>query len=604
MSKIKTASFSIFVFFVFAFNANADTLGQSQRFFISPQYDVQSRSVVNATLRQVSERAYFYVVDDYWNSVSELTRNQQLIQIESLAKEFNQRIYPTEVQFFGAEPNPGIDGDPRITILLAPLIENAGGYFDTANQYSRVEAPSSNQREIIYLNVNQLVNQSKIFAFLAHELQHLISFNQKENLRNVSDDTWLNELRSEYAPTLLGYNDTYESSYLQRRANALVENPSDSLTEWKNLPADYGQIGMFGEYIAEHWSSQVIADTLKNRSVGFGSLAESLASNGFSETFLDIFRNWLIAGFLNDTSTDIKFGYSKTELASIHVAPTKTINNLSENVVFATSDSIKDWQGKWYDISQLAIGQKNVLKVTFNSPSLTSFYISYLVFKPDGKYQVYAFNPTSVSDTLYIPGIGTDVSRVVLMPIKKDKFSGFSANELPVQLTFSLERASSGPPVMPILSPTPTPNLVVTKSNLMNLEPKTYNPEKTSGLTGLKPSFPDGSLIRAQGDSKVYIIKGHWRRHIISPRVFSFYPGLGFNKVEEVEPYVLNQYQESGLIRYTGSRRIYDIDGSGRRRWLNMSGSRFTASGRAWDSIFEINLPELTFYPIGVNITQ
>lgn len=588
MIKFRLSPVFAFIFFVFAFSANADTLGQNQRFFISPQYDIQSRSAINATLRQVSEHAYFYIADDYWSGVSELARNQHFTQIENLASEFDQRIHPTEVQFFGAEPNPGIDGDPRITILLTPLIENAGGYFDTINQFPRAKASNSNQREIIYLNVNQLANQNKIFAFLAHEFQHLISFNQKENLRNVFDDVWLNELRSEYTPTLMGYNDIYEDSHLQRRVYALIENPSDSLTEWNNLPADYGQVGMFGEYIAERWSSQVIADTLKNKSAGFSSLAESLASNGFSETFLDVFRNWLIANFLNDTSTDGRFGYSKTSLASIHAAPTRVINNFEDDMILAISDSIKDWQGRWYDISQLVAGQKNVLKVTFDSSSLASFYISYLIFKPDGKYQVYAFNPTPNFETLYIPGINSNVSRIVFMPIKKDKLSGFSSNEQPITLTMSLERIAS----TPLIVPTPIP----ISTNVHAIP--------TTNYQLLTTNYPDGSLIRARGGYKVYIIKGRWRRHIPSPKIFNFYPGLGFDKVLEVDPLILNQYQESGLIRYTGSRRIYNIDELDRRSWLNMSGGQFTASGRAWDSIFEVNLPELTFYKIGANITK
>ena len=138
---------------------------------------------------------------------------------------------------------------------------------------------------MVYLNITALGDQRKINAFLAHEFQHLISFNQKEILRNVADDTWLNELRSEYAVTLLGYNDNFASSDLEKRLQAFIESPSDSLTEWKNLPADYGQISLFGEYLAEHWSPQVIADTLKTSSVGMASINDALKQNGFSDSF-------------------------------------------------------------------------------------------------------------------------------------------------------------------------------------------------------------------------------------------------------------------------------------------------------------------------------
>lgn len=598
-NRIKLVGASIFVFFVFVFGASADTLGQNQRFFISLQYDAQSRAAVNATLRYVSERAYFYVTDDYWDSASAVARSQAIDQIKLLAQEFDARTYPIETQFFGAEPNPGIDGDSRITILLAPLIQNAGGYFDTTNQYPSAEVSNSNQREMIYLNVNELASTNKMFAFLAHEFQHLISFNQKENLRRVSDDIWLNELRSEYAVTLLGYNNVFEGSHLQRRVRAFLSDSYDSLTEWKNLPVDYGQIGLFGEYIAEHYSPQVIADTLKNNLAGISSINESLARNNFSENFDDIYRNWLIAGFLNNTAANSKFGYTRNELRNQNIIPTKVFNNLGENTTYAIADSIKDWQGRWYDISQLAAGQKNVLKIVFNSQSLASFDISYIIFKSDGSFFTNVFNPLPGSNIFYVPDMGSEASRIIFMPIKRDKLSGFSANEIPIPLTISMERVETLPENAVLPSPLPSPTLapiVAASDSGSQLYPEPYT---------LNPSLPDGSLIRARGDFKVYVVKGNWRRHIVSPKIFGFYPGLlGFDKVQEIEPSVLAQYQESNLIRYADSKRVYAVNENGARQWLNMSGGQFSASGRSWDAIFTINSRELNYYPLGQPIPK
>jgi len=578
-----------FLLFALTFSASADTLGQGERFFISPIYDAGSQVSVTATLRYVSDRAYFYIDNDYWSGISEAARDHILANTESLAKEFDSRIHPIETEFFGSEPNPGIDNDPRTTILLIPLIENAGGYFDTTNEYSRTAAPNSNQREMIYLNINELNDQAKMFAFLAHEFQHLISFNQKEKLRGIADDIWLNELRSEYAPTLLGYDDIYEGSHLQRRARALISDPSDSLTEWKNMSADYGQIGLFGEYIGEKLSPQVISETLKTRSSGINSLGEALAAKGFSDKPLGAYRDWLIANFLNDTSVNPKFGYSRGGLSDLHTESSRAVTGIQENTAVTISDSIKDWQGRVYDISQLQAGNNNTLRINFDSFSLASFYISYLIFKPDGQYQLYDFSPAPSSKEINIPGIGTYFNRIVLIPIKKDKLSGFSSNETPVSLTISLERVVSTPPTTPILNPisAQTAHAVV---NNFQLEPSTYN---------LETNLPDGSLIRARGDYKVYVINGSWRRHIVNSRIFSFYPGLGFEKVIEVDPAVLNQYQKSSLVRYAGSQRVYEVDASGARQWLNMGGEAFNASGRSWEAIFMINSHELNYYLLG-----
>ena len=588
MMKYLKRYFFIAIFLLLAVPASADTLGQNQSFYVSPQYDAQSRARISATLRNVSEHAYFYVEDNYWNGISSDTRNQVLNWIASLGQEFDGRIYPMETQFFGSEPNPGIDNDSRITILLSPLIENAGGYFDTANDYPKSQVPSSNGREMIYINIAALSDRGKINAFLAHEFQHLISFNQKERLRNVTDDTWLNELRSEYAVTLLGYNDNFTGSHLEKRLQAFIENRSDSLTEWKNQPADYGQIGLFGEYLAEHWSPKVIADTLKTSLVGMASINDTFKQNGFSDSFLNAFSQWTAANILNDTSVNPKFGYTRDGLKAFHIAPTKTFINLGDDIILATSDAVKDWQGRWYDVSQFANGGQSVLKINFSSSSVASFYVSYLVLKNDGSQVLSVFNPAIGSSTLYVNDIGTDIKRIILMPIKRDKISGFMSDETVVSLALSVERIGAIPqeattsPTLPPSTPTPT----------------------ISAINFPLPNIPDGSLIRADNDYKVYVVNGGWRRHIISSKIFSFYPQFSFDKVKVVTPSVLAQYRESDLVRYQAGTKVYSVDESGEKHWLNISAGQFSDSSRAWDSIFEINLHELTFYEIGANITK
>lgn len=578
--------FFITIFLLFAASVNADTIGQNQLFLISSQYDARSRTSITATLRYISDRAHFYIEDDYWRNVGRDARARILGQVELLGREFDSRIYPLETQFFGSEPNPGVDNDPRITILLSPLIENAGGYFDTANGYPKSQVPSSNEREMIYLNIIALSDQKRINAFLGHEFQHLISFNQKEKLRNVTDDTWLNELRSQYAVTLLGYNDSFSGSDLERRLQAFVENPSDGLTEWKNLPADYGQISLFGEYLAEHWSPRVVADTLKTSSIGITSINDVLKQNGFSDSFLDVFSQWTAANILNDASVNPKFNYARDGLRTFHIAPTKAFINLGDNFTLAASDMIKDWQGKWYNISQFANDSKNVLKIYFSSPSVASFQVYYIVLRNDGSQVLSVFNPTVNSSTLYISGISADIKRIILMPIKRDKISGFTSDEIAIPLAFSIERTETVPQETAAM-PMPSPSLTTPVINATNFP---------------LPNISDGSLIRAEGNYKVFVVNGGWRRHIINSKILSFYPGLGFDKVKIVSPSVLMQYQESNLIRYQLGTKVYSIDESGGKHWLNMTAEQFTGSGRAWDSIFIINLPELSFYKQGTEI--
>lgn len=595
-NRAKLIAVSIFILFVSVYGASADTLGDNRQFFIRPEYDAKGRTIVNATLRNISERAYFYIEDKYWNELGLVAQADAMARISALANEFDSKIYPQETLFFGQESNPGIDNDPRIVVILAPLVENTGGYYDTSNQFPRDHVPQSNARDMIYLNALALSNESKIFAFLTHEFQHLISFNQKELLRKVDEDIWLNEMRSEYAITHLGYNQNFAGSHLERRVNAFVNEPSDSLTEWKNLPPDYGQIGLFGLYIAEQFSPKVIADTLKTNSSGVISINESLAANGFADKFDDIFARWIAANFLNDTSAHPSLGYKNDDLKNLRLNPSRSFIGLGDNVIYNISDSFKDWQGRWYELSNFTNGQTKALKLKFISPSLTSFKIYYLTFSDWSSISFSSFEPTLKSDSLYIEDLDK-INRVAIIPVKKDKLSGFGSKEIPVDLTISAERVVSvpadshyGSTAKADLFRSSTPATIVSSSPIANYQPPTTN-------------FPDGALIRAQGDPKVYIIKDKWRRHIVSLEIFKFYPHLGFDKVQVVSPEILEQYQESRLVRYPGSRRVYEVDSAARRHWLNMTGDQFIASGRSFDSVFLVNEKELKFYKIGASIT-
>ena len=585
-------AFSAFFSLIFISTADADILEQNQTFFIDSQYDIKGRSLVGATLKVISKKAYGYVEDSYVNSISQSAKNQLIANIAELLDEFDNRIYPIETQFFGSEPNPGIDSDPRVILLLTPLIENAGGYFSNSNVYPRTNGnPNSNEREIIYLNVSALSDKIKANSFLAHEFQHLISFNQKEKLRNIDDDVWLNETRSEYAPTLVGYNDPFSGSNLERRLQVFLSNPSDSLTEWKNMAVDYSSTNMFGEYLAEHWSPLVFADTLKEDSVGIPSIEEGLAKEGFSDKFLDVFRSWLVANILNDTSRNPKFGYTRDGLKNFKVSATKSFSNLADNITYVINNFYKDWQPHWYLISNFAPGNKNFLRVKFSSPSLTSFYISYLVVKSNGSQELLGFEPNFQSDTIFIDNTGDSINKVIFMPIKKDKVTGFSSNEVGVNLTFAVDRVDQD---LVSLTPVPLP-MVLSK-------PTDF---------GLK----EGDFIRAEGDINVYIVNNFgYKRLVLSPKICLQYSHLGargcFGAVKIVTPQVRDAFKTSWYFTNgeTHDGQVYWLepiseDGAFLHH-VDISSTEFINQGGDFNSIFLFNSLEQKSYGLGSPIIK
>jgi hypothetical protein len=215
----------------FASPALADTQGQSQTFYVNPTYDATGATVATATLRAVGVHAYFYVDDRYWNALSSEEQSRFTGGLTTLATQFDTATYPLMTSLWGFENSPGIDGDPHVVILLQRLVSGSGGYFETIHNYTKDHATGSNAREMIYVNADSVLAGSGK-SFIAHEFQHLISFNQKELVRGVQDDVWVNEARSEYSLTVAGFSMPFEGSTLQRRLQAFLRSPSDSLVEW------------------------------------------------------------------------------------------------------------------------------------------------------------------------------------------------------------------------------------------------------------------------------------------------------------------------------------------------------------------------------------
>src|SRR3989344_3120531 len=139
-------------FFVSITSASADSIGEVRTFFVNSKYDEFSRTILSATLWHLSNRAYFYVDDRYWAGLNQFEKNTFLNNLDNLGREFDDNIYSKETNFFGFEPNPGIDDDARVVVLVEDLIKGNGGYFETANLYSKKLSPESNEREMVAVN--------------------------------------------------------------------------------------------------------------------------------------------------------------------------------------------------------------------------------------------------------------------------------------------------------------------------------------------------------------------------------------------------------------------------------------------------------------------
>ena len=561
--------------FIFSAGAQAAVLGEQVNFHVDSTYDSTGRSQVTATLRVAGDYIYFYIEDDYWDGLTGLYKNATREELEVLADEFDQVIYPKERAVFGSEWNPGIDNDSRITVLITKLVNSAGGYINIYDEYPKSQIASSNEREMIYLN-SLVVLHSQNKSFLAHEFQHLITFYQKTVLYGVEEDVWLNEARSEYAPTICGYNDSYRNSYLADRVDVFLEDPTDPLGEWANNTNDYGAVALFMNYLVNHYGQDIITRMVLSDKTGIASINEALISLGYEKSFTDIFTDWAITNYVNNCSLgeDNQYCYlNDLTYQRLNVDYSASYSGFP-NLIVSRSSSVKDWSPRWYRFRQGTIQQteNDTLKLEFiGSASNANFKVPYITEYGGNKIVNFMSLDNYQQGVAYIPNFTSLNKSVTMIPFNVLKQSNFTSNDASSFFSFIASSVSDVP--------------VIEEEEEEEEEPI--------------PSYPEGSLLRAIGDYRVYIIKGKYKRWIQTAEIFNNYGHLTWDDIIDVNASVLAQYKEAWLIRADGDKKVYELNADGTKHWMNMTAEQFTLTGRRWDMVYIVNDWERDFYKTG-----
>jgi hypothetical protein len=303
--------------------------------------------------------------------------------------------------------------------------KGSGGYNDSADEYPKIQIPESNEREMIYLN-SDYFETAEIKNFLAHELMHLITFNQKNKTYNISEEVWLNEARAEYAPTFLGYNDIYEGSHLQKRVRDFLSKPFDSLTEWQDTASDYGAVNLFIHYLVDHYGLTPLVDSLKMKATGIASLNSVLAKHGFEEDFAQIFSNWVVAVTINNCKYSEKYCYFNSNLTDFRVTPLVNYLPLTGNSTLSVTNTTKDWAGNWHKF----IGGNGTLQVDFRGNAGSKFKVPYLIQDSSGNFSIYnlVLN-ANYEGKITVENFGSENISLIIIPITQNKIAGFSNTE-------------------------------------------------------------------------------------------------------------------------------------------------------------------------------
>ena len=407
---------------VFVLEANAQA--ETQLFNIDSYYDSSARKEIEAILIRTTDKLYFYAEKLWWDNLSYQEQNNMKIAFFELGEEFKNKIHPVLVSTFGSEPRPGVNGDEKTTVLIHPMFNEAGGYFNTGDAYSRYQYPRSNERNIVYLN-SRHINKPEAKSFLAHEFVHLITVNQKDLMRNVTEEIWLNEARAEYAPTLLGYDDIYQGSNLEKRVKDFLLKPSDSLIEWLNGKEDYAAVNLFVQYLVDHYGRNILIDSLQTNKTGINSLNYALDKNGFKTDFPRVFSDWVVTLLVNDCKLGSRYCYLNKNLKELRLTPVFYYLPKTETV-WSTYYNTTYWTANW----QRFIGGGSNLVLEFDGADTAGFDVPYLLCDYQENCSVGFFLLDSgQKGQISFSEFSAKYSSLTIMPFIKSKIAGFNGQE-------------------------------------------------------------------------------------------------------------------------------------------------------------------------------
>ena len=270
----------------------ADTEGQQKQFYAVQSFLVYPYVYVQitATLQKVGPHCYIYIQNGLTPVISAQTWHD----------EFENKIYPNNIQYFG---NPDgtlgdIDSDSHITVLISSMDGGVAGYFNPINEYAQSGSnPYSNEREMVYISHDY----SPGLGVLAHEFEHLTHHNY-----DTDEFLWVDEGCAEYAKYLNGYLDSHNRTAF---IGTFELNPEDSLLYWnydseggKDVRIDYGGAYAFIFYVAEKYGDIAIKNIVSDTDTSGLGVEDSLQGLGYSIEFNELYLNWITALVIDDPS--------------------------------------------------------------------------------------------------------------------------------------------------------------------------------------------------------------------------------------------------------------------------------------------------------------
>ncbi len=273
-------------------------IGDTRTFTLSNQDD-NTQFVATAQLEYKTPHAYMWVQTE--PERVRLNANK----LRQAADQFEQKIYPINRAFFGNEASPGVDCDEHVHVLhVTGVGRTVGGYFSSVDGYPREVRSDSNEGQMFIMHAERGYNGSdpgseSYMSTLAHEFQHMISFNQTH-----ASSLWLEEGAAQLAERLNGYADTVTSVY------DFAAVPETQLNTWGEgtaggNSAHYGGGYLFWSYLYDRFGEDTAKTLARHPERNPQAFMQVLADEGVTNpdtgkpfTFEELFADFSVANYV------------------------------------------------------------------------------------------------------------------------------------------------------------------------------------------------------------------------------------------------------------------------------------------------------------------